>query len=526
MGSETENSAAKDYCDSGLAPIKRRKDVVLQNSAFESCSSFHMEVRFNHVQLSDNDINEDQEDTGIDAMDGSRQTSYSKSECKEKYGNSVVCDSVPLQRQVHVPMLHTDKPIRSPLKSHGISSKLANLLQKKDLEKSSQFTMHSTGSDQDQTFADSNIEGNSLISARTKLEIQACSNDRGVISRDRFNPVKSQSHINASHSSARADVLVDRDIDIMAERCASMEDITDGGSVTQADYTSSFLQGFYHNEEYISNSSTGEDNYCLECHSRKYINFTSDTFSTLDGQNIRGTKPEDVSILHNELSTIHGTSELNGNSNGQNKPTLQSGDTSTVLHKAVEVIAGTRVNSDYTWKEGSNPLTNKKMFIHTKTGKSYSSKPSGHLISNDESGPLSTGSISSSKPITNDNFSMSYGAKPLNAAPHLSHDFQCFLPSTKRLRIDNIPANADNLEFSMSNGKITDSIVNANSSSFENLLKNWKNPAFIPEQEVKFILLQNKFYCIYRILSALEVNIETGLKSITLSIGTSSLRKC
>ena len=74
------------------------------------------------------------------------------------------------------------------------------------------------------------------------------------------------------------------------------------------------------------------------------------------------------------------------------------------------------------------------------------------------------------KPTTNDIFSMSYGAKPLNAAPHLSHDFQCFLPSTKRLRIDNIPPNADDLELSMSNGRITDSTVNANSSSFENLL--------------------------------------------------------
>ena len=40
MGSETENSSAKDYCDSGLVQIKRRKDVF-QNSV--SCSSFRTE---------------------------------------------------------------------------------------------------------------------------------------------------------------------------------------------------------------------------------------------------------------------------------------------------------------------------------------------------------------------------------------------------------------------------------------------------------------------------------------------------
>ena len=101
------------------------------------------------------------------------------------------------------------------------------------------------------------------------------------------------------------------------------------------------------------------------------------------------------------------------------------------------------------WKEGRDPSTRKPIYIHKRTGKTSAMNPMkprgvasvpgmptgpsdrslGNLTSELQSSVASaSGSIKRS--CTSD-----YGSRPLRAAPHLSFDFDLFVPSSKRLRM-------------------------------------------------------------------------------------------
>ncbi len=148
------------------------------------------------------------------------------------------------------------------------------------------------------------------------------------------------------------------------------------------------------------------------------------------------------------------------------------------------------------WKEKIDPRTAKKVYIHSKTGNCRTSKPEEHSYHPQEDPMATTGGTDLSAPSAEAGdeeatSSTSYGAKPIAAAPHLSFAFQHFLPpSAKRLRLfDNSVASSSDLSevcasSAMAGGEATGSGGEEGEMNFQNLFRSWKNPVFLPGQEV------------------------------------------
>ena len=105
------------------------------------------------------------------------------------------------------------------------------------------------------------------------------------------------------------------------------------------------------------------------------------------------------------------------------------------------------VGSRPKWKEVTNPATRQVVYIHTATGKCTTQKPATIMetstlcvpaesmhkqVSLGTYIPDSCGSCSSDETHPNPR---TLEAKPLRAAPHLSHDFEAFLPRPKHQRV-------------------------------------------------------------------------------------------
>ena len=146
--------------------------------------------------------------------------------------------------------------------------------------------------------------------------------------------------------------------------------------------------------------------------------------------------------------------------------------------------------SDTLWKEAFDPHTAQRIYIHSKTGNVCSTR---HDTIATEVGSCGSG-------MSTGSYSTSYGSKPPLAAPHISHDFDGFLPGTKRLRIAPLPRPVAQLRVdadddlgvrSGSDGGVTskwrnkDENRNLSEGSFEKLLNNWSNPSFLAGQEVE-----------------------------------------
>lgn len=186
-------------------------------------------------------------------------------------------------------------------------------------------------------------------------------------------------------------------------------------------------------------------------------------------------------------------------------------------------------SSEAIWKEITDPITAKKVYIHSKTGKSFASRPGPNKAAVTCADSVETISqTSTSVGLDEGTSSTSYGSRPISAAPHLSHNFQRYFPGSKRLRLDSnavatsggaLLEDASRLDSNAaaSSGqplscavledaayrdkdvnKENDEMVSCGDSSFEKLLKNWTNPSFLPGQEVEcfcIIILAEK--CIH-----------------------------
>lgn len=146
------------------------------------------------------------------------------------------------------------------------------------------------------------------------------------------------------------------------------------------------------------------------------------------------------------------------------------------------------------WKEKIDPRTAKAIYIHSKTGNCRTSKPDNYAEgSQDSLAVMDTTNQSGS--IVQEELSTSYGARPITAAPHLSFDFEHFLPpSAKQLRLSDSAASHGILSLcSVSSGAGDDGDKESRrreedcedeEPSFHSLLRSWKNPAFLPGEEV------------------------------------------
>ena len=156
------------------------------------------------------------------------------------------------------------------------------------------------------------------------------------------------------------------------------------------------------------------------------------------------------------------------------------------------------------WKELYDPVTSKKVYIHSRTGNSYPSLPFSCTGSDSDSGlagSTSTGLDSGGggggdSGGSDGNAEMCmvspcYGVRPIAAAPHLSHDFDCFLPGAKRLKLDDSTGlgshsnpSGDQLGNDVDQSQDEAWRAKEDTGPFESLLRNWKNPAILPGQEV------------------------------------------
>ena len=200
-----------------------------------------------------------------------------------------------------------------------------------------------------------------------------------------------------------------------------------------------------------------------------------------------------------------------------------------------EVIVDEVATSKPIWKECIDPVSKKKIFIHSKTGNVCTSKPTEytssdllplppvHMEHNDTDSRMNTedsglgdslhldsSSISSTPHTYSDkpSFMTTFGAKPLRAAPHLSHDFASFLPRPKHLRtsfasseslLDSTNTTlqsilsescADTVGNKWRNNKEVDELHQgegaSSNNSFAALLDQWENPTFQPGDMVSF----------------------------------------
>ena len=154
------------------------------------------------------------------------------------------------------------------------------------------------------------------------------------------------------------------------------------------------------------------------------------------------------------------------------------------------------------WKEVYDPVTSKKVYIHSRTGNSHPSLPFRCTGSDsglpgftstglDSGGGGGGGGSNGNAEICM--MSPSYGARPIAAAPHLSHDFDCFLPGAKRLKLDDSTGLDSRSHSNPSGDQLGNDVDQSQNEAwrakegtgpFESLLRNWKNPAFLPSQEV------------------------------------------
>ena len=132
------------------------------------------------------------------------------------------------------------------------------------------------------------------------------------------------------------------------------------------------------------------------------------------------------------------------------------------------------------WKEKIDPRTAKKVYVHSRTGMCRSSKPEHHTDSVAAGRSLDMHHTEPSEAQVEP--SSSYGAKPSAAAPHLSFDFQQFLPpSSKRLRLSHsVSDRAVADDEALGSGEERE----GGETSFQRLFRSWKNPVFLPGQEV------------------------------------------
>lgn len=157
------------------------------------------------------------------------------------------------------------------------------------------------------------------------------------------------------------------------------------------------------------------------------------------------------------------------------------------------------------WKIGYDPVTTKGIYIHNRTGKTSMVNPqSQNLLSCPPPMQMNVSNSSSTPARMVRNFrtgwtksvddslcsSSNYGTAcrlPL-AACHPSFDFDCFLPSTKRLRIECSPPKVDFSAGVLANvgqgGERRIEEPTWEGGAFEKLLQNWKNPSFLAGQEV------------------------------------------
>ena len=115
-----------------------------------------------------------------------------------------------------------------------------------------------------------------------------------------------------------------------------------------------------------------------------------------------------------------------------------------------------RDNVSSLWREVKDPSTGKKTFIHERTGKTSAVGPveprgvsstaavASHFGKVPSDRDLQLPVVATARSIPEPAPSSSYGSRPLSAAPHLSFDFEHFVPSSKRLRVGGIwAANTD-----------------------------------------------------------------------------------
>ena len=166
------------------------------------------------------------------------------------------------------------------------------------------------------------------------------------------------------------------------------------------------------------------------------------------------------------------------------------------------------------WKEVNDPVSGRRIFVHSVTGNCSYSNPVGSSVADTPS--TSNLSISdtrgysdsvtgerSSSPANTWTFTSSLGMKPLNGACHLSHDYQSFLPRPKNQRTT--PSELDTSEHRVAELVSEHRLTPASDTckwrdsreldglsltlgkigrTFETLLEEWENPTFQAGQEV------------------------------------------
>ena len=355
------------------------------------------------------ELNEDQEDGSSDCeMATSSVHCRNGREYKERTSKYV---NIP---QRHISSLQLDKPIRSPLNSHSISSKLASLLQKD--EKVSNSTFDNLEREQGTTIMELSRGKDTIVSNKegiTSVEAQRDNDDTLHTAVNQVLPHPLQPCIINPSCTVTEELMPANDFG-----CEQQEDME-----------------------------------CIECQSNRNANHTSgaDSLGIDSIQNDKGSGQKDLSILDTD-----DTSKLNG------------------MYRTNSDLLRNNVNLKTIWKEKYDPITARKIYIHSRTGNSCTTKPS-ELMGHIDTMPAG---VNGGRDV-----STSYGAKPLSAAPHLSHDFECFLPGTKKLRIEQIPA-ATGQPTTVDDADDESSSMSREGGLFENLFKTWKNPAFLPGQEV------------------------------------------
>ena len=144
------------------------------------------------------------------------------------------------------------------------------------------------------------------------------------------------------------------------------------------------------------------------------------------------------------------------------------------------------------WKKVLDPASGRKIFVHSITGNCSYKNPTDDSLLHDSDVDSTTSLCSPA-----------FGTRPLRAAPHLSYDYGAFIPRPKSQQSMNTSLSSRDTSELLAEHRENDDSQNVkwrdhsevdllqggssekSGTSFEALLKNWRNPTFQPGQEVE-----------------------------------------